>query len=322
MFPGNTDIYYDDNCHAAQALITAYEETSEIKHLSQAQDILETLIMPSAQEDGGVPWHTNNPNCRNACSTGPAAVAALRIYLCHRDTQKDDRLLVFAKRALNWLIENLQDPDDHLIWDSLQLEEENGTNKNVNKTKWTYNTGFAIHGFSLLHEVTKDDDHLTKAVELAEAALNQESPLFDHALPLGQRMYSDSSFFLHHLVDGYLALQRSLAHRTSLTGQPAIKLKERWDLGTEIDRIANWGKTWMLDPTDGLYFRGSSPYTISLELAKKYNEQFGVEKDFQANGQERDEQGELCKTLIGNAGWIRILRMADNSLLEYSPQVV
>lgn len=135
MFPGNEDIYYDDNGHAAQALISAFEATNDPRYLEQTKAILTRLIMPAAEKDGGVPWHTNNQNCRNACSTGPAAVAALRIY----NVQKDEKLLRFAERALQWLVTHLRDPEDGLIWDSLVIEADGS--HNINKMKWTYNTG-------------------------------------------------------------------------------------------------------------------------------------------------------------------------------------
>ncbi|CZR52653.1 uncharacterized protein PAC_02530 [Phialocephala subalpina] len=291
MFPGNEDIYYDDNGHAAQALISMFEATNDLKHLKQAKAILTNLIMPAAEKDGGVPWHTNNQNCRNACSTGPAAVAALRIY----NIQRDDGLLKFAERALQWLVTNLRDPEDGLIWDSYVMDE-NG-NRNINKMKWTYNTGFAIHGFALLYGITKNQEHLNNAIGFAKAAMNPNGPLFDRSIPKPQdRMYSDSSFFLHHLVDGYHAL---------------AQLNVPENLVQEIFRIANWGRTWMFDRDDGLYFRGSSPYTISQPLTDKFNQQFGMNKNLEVNSQERNEQGNLCKTLIGNAGWIRILSMAE-----------
>ncbi|KAG4431985.1 hypothetical protein IFR05_012536 [Cadophora sp. M221] len=246
MFPGNEDIYYDDNAHAAQALISAYKATRERKYLQQAKDILTHLIMPSAQKDGGVPWHTNNRNCRNACSTGLAAVATLRICAI----EKDDGLGAFAERALKWLITKLRDPHDRLIWDSLVFNAHGSPN--INKMKWTYNTGFAIHGFTLLYERTKNPDHLKMAVSLAEAALNPQNLMFDHTLQNPrERMYSDSSFFLHHLVDGYRVLSKH-----ALTDR----------LRNEINRISVWGREFMFDPSDGLYFRGSCPYSISEEL--------------------------------------------------------
>lgn len=274
MFPGNDDIYYDDNAHAAQALISVYESTHEKKHLKQAKLILTNLIMPSAQKDGGVPWHTNNQSCRNACSTGPAAVAALRLAAL----QNDDKLVSFADRALRWLIATLRDPADGLIWDSLVFEA-NGS-PNINKMKWTYNTGFAIHGFTLLYEKTKNPSDLETAVSVAEAALNPNSYLFDHTIPnASERMYSDSSFFLHHLVDGYQALSKH-----ALTDR----------LRNEVRRIAAFGREFMFDHTDGLYFRGSCPYSISEESRASFNQKYGVDKELAVNNQERDEQGKLC----------------------------
>ncbi|EKD12767.1 uncharacterized protein L3040_006919 [Drepanopeziza brunnea f. sp. 'multigermtubi'] len=291
MFPGNNDIYYDDNAHAAQALISAYEATREKKYLQQAKAILTHLIMPSAQQDGGVPWHTNNPNCRNACSTGPAAVAALRLAAL----EQDDRLVAFADRALGWLVSTLRDPQDGLIWDSLVFGADGSPN--INKMKWTYNTGFAIHGFTLLFEKTGNPAHLQTAVRLAEAALDPENSMFDKTLPKpSERMYSDSSFFLHHLVDGYRVLSKH-----------ALTVR----LGSEIRRIAAFGREFMFDHADGLYFRGSCPYSISEGSRARFNQKFGVDKELTVNNQERDEQGKLCKTLIGCAAWARILHAAE-----------
>lgn len=79
----------------------------------------------------------------------PAAVAALRIY----NIQKDPNLLVFAERELQWMASNLCDPEDGLIWDSFVMESDG--KRNMNKMKWTYNTGFAIHGFTLLYSITR-----------------------------------------------------------------------------------------------------------------------------------------------------------------------
>ncbi|EPE37012.1 Six-hairpin glycosidase [Glarea lozoyensis ATCC 20868] len=291
MFPGNNDIYYDDNAHAAQSLVTAFEATGDKKHMEQAKQILFDLIMPSAQKDGGVPWHTNNQNFRNACSTGPAAVAALRICAIEHNPQ----LYAFGERALQFLVEKLRDPEDGLIWDSLGYGENGSVN--VNKMKWTYNTGFAIHGFALLHGLSKNPDHLKTAVDFAEAAMNREGPLVDRSIPnLNDRMYRDGSQFLHHLIDGYAALSR-------------YALRER--LVDEIHRVAAFGREFMLDASDGLFYRGTCPYTISDDTRQRFNSKFGTDKGLEKNGQERDEQGNLCKTMIGSAGWVRILHLAQ-----------
>lgn len=300
MFPGNQDIYYDDNAHAAQALLTAYSRYIQDNYREKAKEILEELIIPASQQDGGVPWHISNPSCRNACSTGPAAVAALRIFVSQKRWSNvvNKHFLEFGKRALKWMVENLRDPEDGLIWDSFIIEGDG--NHNINKTKWTYNTGFAIHGFTLLYEITKKEEHLNTAIEFAEAAMNRDGAFFDKSIPdPKERMYSDASYFLHHLVDGYAELA---THATQ-------ELRDR--LHSEIRHIAQWGRDWILDPTDKLYFRGSCPYTISEELTKKFNEKFGLEKVFEANSQERDEKGDLCKTLLGNAGWARILHAVE-----------
>jgi hypothetical protein len=291
MFPGNEDIYYDDNAHACQALISAYQATSDLGYLKQTKEILTELIMPAAVTDGGVPWHINNQKCRNACSTGPAAVAALRLCAI----EHDQNLLAFAERALNWIIIMLQDPTDGLIWDSLVYGA--GEESNINKMKWTYNVGFAIHGFTLLFEATNNPKNLDMARSLAQAALNSSNPLFDQSVKVNMdRMYSDSSFFLHHLVDGFRALARHA---------------ETTQLQNMIHHIAAWGKYFMFDAKDGLYFRGSVPYTIDDERTKMFNDKFRLCKDLEKNSQERDEKGNLCKTLIGCSSWARVFFAAE-----------
>jgi len=149
-----------------------------------------------------------------------------------------------------------------------------------------------IHGFVLLFEMTGRKEDLDTAVELAEKAMHREGPLFDReGGKVEGRMYSDGSFFLHHLVDGYLALSRH-AMRERLEG--------------EIVKIAEWGREWMRDEKDGLYFRGSCPWRIDEQRAKRFSEVFGVDRGLERYEEERDKQGRLCKTLLGNAGWVRI----------------
>lgn len=292
MFPGNEDIYYDDNAHAAQSLISTFQATGDGRFLRQAKDILINLILPSAQHNGGVPWHINNQNCRNACSCGPAAVAALRICAI----EHNEVLIAFAQRALAFMIETFRDPEDGLIWDSLVYKDDGSVE--INKMKWTYNTGFAIHGFTLLYELTQRPEHLDCATRLAKAAMNPDGALKDKSIPNPtQRMYSDGSFFIHHLLDGYFALAKH-----TMTDR----------LYDEIHRVAAFGREFMLDPSDKLYFRGSVPSTISDKLTRKFNGKYGLDRQLEKNNQERDENGQLCKTLIGNAGWARIFHLAES----------
>ncbi|KAM3069017.1 hypothetical protein ACMFMF_008984 [Clarireedia jacksonii] len=296
MFPGNEDIYYDDNAHSIQSLISAFQSTGEQRYLDQAADILYNFIMPSGQRDGGIPWHLNNDKARAACSTGPVAIAALRIAAIRHDPH----LVAFADRALNWLFSTLRDPEDGLVWDQSAYKDDGSLE--INKMKWTYNTGFAIHGFTLLYEATRNDQYLRTATEFAQSALNREAPLYDRCIPdPPQRNLSDGSFFIHHLVDGYAALSKH-----TMTEQ----------LRHEIIRIANWGREFMFDPTDGLYFRGSVPYTISEDHAHRFNAKFGLNKGLEKNQQERDEHGSLCKTMLGCASWARIFRAAEIPLDE------
>ncbi|KAI9647640.1 hypothetical protein NHQ30_004025 [Ciborinia camelliae] len=295
MFPGNNDIYYDDNAHAAQAFISCFQATGEPTFLHQAKDILAKFIIPGSKTGvpmDGVPWHISNKRVLAACSTGPAAIAAFRIAAIENN---NPFLIEFAEALSDWIRTYLQDPEDGLIWDQLECKEDGS--EQINRTKWSYNSGFAIHAFTLAYEATKQMYYLEWATEVAEATMNPEGELYDHCVPdPSQRMLSDGSFFLHHLVDGYVALSKHVHTE---------KLRK------EIRRIADWGREFMLDPVDGLYYRGSCPYTISEDHAKRFNAKFGLNKGLEINKQERDEQGNLCKTMLGCASWARILHAAE-----------
>jgi hypothetical protein len=79
----------------------------------------------------------------------------------------------------------------------------------------------------------------------------------------------------------------------------------------------------MFDPVDGLYWRGSIPYTISEATVRKFNERFDLQMALEPNAQERDEGGNLCKTLIGNSAWVRILaaeEICQSVMDENSPR--
>ncbi|KAF1983339.1 glycoside hydrolase family 76 protein [Aulographum hederae CBS 113979] len=307
-YPGNKDIYYDDNCHGVQALISAYQATGNNDYLRMGKNILTLLIIPSAYKgagQGGVPWHTRENISRNACSTGPAAVSALRIYLIDRDQHFFD----FARKALGWLVTHLRDNADELIWDSWKPPKDvdhwdpvkDGGKPRINYTKWTYNTGFAIHGFALLYGITNDQRHIDIPTKMAKSAMSPNTIFHDRDIPdKSKRFYRDGSEFMHHLVDGYLALAKVT---------PDQKFKSQ--LHQEIKRIADYGRSWFYDSKDGLAFKGCCPWRVSEELTERYNHEMGMKRGFQKKGEERDEHGELAKSLIGCASWARILKMAE-----------
>lgn len=69
----------------------------------------------------------------------------------------------------------------------------------------------------------------------------------------------------------------------------------------------------MLDHSDRLYYRGSVPYRIDDSRVAQFNAKFGLKMSLSAWDEERDNEGKLCRTLIGCASWARILH-ADEVL--------
>ncbi|CAG8948688.1 hypothetical protein HYFRA_00001808 [Hymenoscyphus fraxineus] len=299
--PGKEEMFYDDNVHAAQSLISAFKVTYDRTLLDRAKSIITNHIMPTASETDLFPcnWMINKQKAYNICVRGRAAVAALRIC----EIEYDQALCDFARISLESMVLCFRDPRDGLIWEGARRNYQSGLIE-VSKTIWSYNTGLVIQGLSLLYKFTNDNKHFINALCLAKAAMLPAGLLKDISIRDPElRMYSDSSFFLHHLLNGYLELSQYLSRDHKL----------RLKLENEIKYAAAFGKDFFFDRSDNLYFRGSLPYTISNRIRRRFNKKYRLKKKLWINVQERDKEGKLCKTLLGNAGWARIFYLAEKT---------
>jgi hypothetical protein len=71
-------------------------------------------------------------------------------------------VLAFAKRLYEWLRTNLLDPSDKCYWNDINAKGE------INKTKWTYNTGVMVQNGICLYRITGEQRYLTEAVASAQ----------------------------------------------------------------------------------------------------------------------------------------------------------
>lgn len=79
--PKPSDRYYDDNAWICLSLLEAYELTHDPQDLSLATDAYR-FAMSGRDEvlGGGIYWHEDQTASKNACSSGPAMLAALKFY--------------------------------------------------------------------------------------------------------------------------------------------------------------------------------------------------------------------------------------------------
>jgi uncharacterized protein YyaL (SSP411 family) len=160
--PKTPDRYYDDNAWICLALLEAYQLTHEAGDLALAKDAYRFLMggEDTSTTGGGIYWHEDRPTSKNACSSGPAMLAALAFYRLDRD----QKYLDTAKRLYDWTRAHLQDRDG-LVFDSISIPDGK-----VNHAKYTYNSATLIRAACMLHAVTHEPAYLEEAQRIARAA--------------------------------------------------------------------------------------------------------------------------------------------------------
>lgn len=170
---GMGDRFYDDNSIVGLDLLSAYKLLKKEVYLNRAKKIVDFL--KSGEDDvfgGGLWWNESLINIKGnvdsnkpACSNGFAALFLLRYsQVCPASEKKE--VLDFAKRLYAWIYSNLRDPEDACYWN------DKNSDGNINKTKWTYNTGVMISNGVLLYKITGDKKYLDEAVATAQSSYN------------------------------------------------------------------------------------------------------------------------------------------------------
>lgn len=163
--------YYDDNSIVGISLVEAYEITGKAEYLQQAGRIVGFLKSGEDNLLGGALWwnedqknisgepNSNKPSCAN----GYATQFLLKYYAVCPAAEKAE-VLAFAKRLYEWLKKNLQDPSDKCYWNDVNVKGE------INKTKWTYNTGVMVQNGIGLYRITGEQNYLSEAIASAQGA--------------------------------------------------------------------------------------------------------------------------------------------------------
>lgn len=321
-YEGNRDVYYDDNAHAGNALVSAYEATGDSRFLKQAETIVTRLIDRGWDRGdglvdletgsrgpgvGGVAWHVQRNRSRNACSTLSVAVLACRLVLLDVERRVREYALQLARCCIEFAEKWLIDGEDGLVIDNISWKDESGSWE-PDRVKYTYNTGFAIEAYMLWAKITGNGTYLDRAVKMALTAVDGESALFDKAVPdPDSRMWWDSTFFAHHLVDALVFAVES---------EPDTEVARR--VQDFLLKFAAYCRKYLQDPADGLYYRNLRLYRIGEEQTRTFDEMFGTTQKLDADSEEREEgqgpveQRRLIKTLLGNASMARIFLLVSD----------
>jgi rhamnogalacturonyl hydrolase YesR len=233
--PKSPDRYYDDNMWMVLALAEVYEVTRDPKYLERAEATF-TFVL-SGEDDtlgGGIYWHEQEKKSKNACSNGPAAAAALRLY----EITRKRAYLDAGKRLYAWTNAHLQDTDG-LYWDNMRLD---GT---LERTKWSYNTALMLRANCLLYAMTLEARYRDEAERLARAAEARWVRPATGAI-------ADGGAFAHLLSEAFLFLSerdgnphwrdvalRALAFLHDQARDSDGHYGERWDapVSAPLDRV-------------------------------------------------------------------------------------
>ena len=162
--------YVDDMEWMALAQIRMFESTGNRIFISKAREIFDEWIWPTwGPEDeapwyGGITWKTDVNKSKNACSNGPAAIIAARIYRFYDQAgfmhgKEKDAYLNEAIQIYGWLRKHLFDANTGAVRDNM-----NKTGR-VDPAVYTYNQGTFIGAAHELYLITGDRQYLEDAVK-------------------------------------------------------------------------------------------------------------------------------------------------------------
>ena len=172
--------FVDDMEWMVLAQIRMYESTSEKKYLKKAMQMYNDWIWPQwGPEDeapwyGGITWKTDVEKSKNACSNGPAAIIAARLYNFYdvagmKGKKPREEYLTEAKKIYHWLKSTLLQP-------SGAVADNMARNGEINR-KWifTYNQGTFLGAAHELYKITGDKQYLADAVKAADYVIEHMS---------------------------------------------------------------------------------------------------------------------------------------------------
>ncbi|MFT4072154.1 MAG: glycoside hydrolase family 76 protein [Dysgonamonadaceae bacterium] len=156
-----SDRFYDDNLWIGIDFIDLYIYTHDNRFLDKAKMVWKFIESGTDKVlGGGIYWCEQKKESKNTCSNAPAAVLALKLY---RATQ-DSSFLFKGKELYDWTKKHLQDPEDYLYYDNINLHG------NVDKKKYSYNSGQMMQAAALLYIITKDTKYLNECKNIAAAS--------------------------------------------------------------------------------------------------------------------------------------------------------
>ncbi len=165
--PGYYNAYTDDMEWIVLTLLRMYEATGVQEYFDFARGTYDKWIITRWTDDengGGIRWSLDAGNSKNACSNGPAAICAMRLYgFTSEQKYMDDAVKIYG-----WLSENLYNPSTGMVADNMAGGKVNGG-------ALSYNQGTFMGAAHLLYKATKDSRYLAEAMKAARHQMDSRS---------------------------------------------------------------------------------------------------------------------------------------------------
>jgi len=165
---GYRNYYYDDSEWIALTMLRLYDVTKDEKYLNTAKDLWEWI--KTGWNDlggGGIAWENRSHlYSKNACSNGPAAILAARLY---RIT-KDESDLEWAKKIYDWEKAHLFNPATGAVYDNLDTRTDQ-----CNTVTFSYNQGTFLGAGYELFKITGEANYLNEARKAAYYCISNSS---------------------------------------------------------------------------------------------------------------------------------------------------
>ena len=195
VLPGqskNPDRYYDDNAWVGLAAMEAYSATKEVKYLDVAKRVYRFVKSGEDKKlGGGIYWHKNKKESKNACVSGPAACLAFHLY---REIG-GEKVLRDGNAWLDWT-QKLVDPADGLVMDNMGLSGK------IERTKWSYNSAMYSKALLLRYEQrgrygAPDGENLHGLAQLFECLQSSSDKWIDQS----KKQVTNPGMFAMHLIE-------------------------------------------------------------------------------------------------------------------------
>ncbi len=175
------NVFVDDMEWIILAQIRMFEATGDVKYIAKGRQMYDDWVWPTwGPEDetpwfGGITWKTDVAKTKNACSNGPAALVAARMYRFYdkagfNDGKQKEAYLNEAIKIYTWEKNVLFDRVTGAVYDNIDLSG------NIKKECiFTYNIGTFLGAAHELYNITGDRQYLDDAALAASYVINHMS---------------------------------------------------------------------------------------------------------------------------------------------------